>query len=57
MLTLKEQRPPARSWPNSPPAAGELVVRKTVPSAFFGTPLGAWLTDARRARRWWSRAR
>jgi maleamate amidohydrolase len=25
--------------------AGELVVRKNVPSAFFGTPLAPWLTQ------------
>jgi maleamate amidohydrolase len=29
------------------PIHGELVVRKTVPSAFFGTTLGAWLTRQR----------
>ncbi|QLD53298.1 isochorismatase family protein, partial [Paraburkholderia fungorum] len=27
------------------PREGELVVRKTVPSAFFGTSLAAWLTQ------------
>ncbi|MDR6538563.1 hypothetical protein J2739_004356 [Variovorax soli] len=27
------------------PHAGELVVRKTVPSALFGTSLAAWLAD------------
>ena len=46
MLGLKEaiagQRRSCRSWRR---AAGELVVRKTVPSAFFGTSLAAWLAQ------------
>jgi len=31
--------------PQLTPRAGELVVRKTAPSAFFGTSLAAWLTQ------------
>jgi len=45
MLSLKE-----RDWNSAivdelQPAPGELVVRKTVPSAFFGTSLAAWLAQ------------
>ncbi len=35
----------ARSCRELAPQAGELVVRKTVPSAFFGTSLAAWLSQ------------
>ena len=45
MLTLKEQEHRSAIVPELAPAAGELVVRKTVPSAFFGTPLAQWLTQ------------
>lgn len=45
MLTLKEQESRSAIVPELTPAAGELVVRKTVPSAFFGTPLTQWLTQ------------
>jgi maleamate amidohydrolase len=45
MLTLKEAHPHSAIVPPLTPAAGELVVRKTVPSAFFGTGLAAWLTQ------------
>ena len=45
MLTLKEQEHRSAIVPELTPAAGELVVRKTVPSAFFGTPLAQWLTQ------------
>ncbi len=31
--------------PELTPASGEMVVRKTVPSAFFGTSLAPWLTQ------------
>lgn len=31
--------------PELTPASGEMVVRKTVPSAFFGTALAPWLTQ------------
>lgn len=43
MLTLKEDHPNSAIVPQLAPLAGELVVRKTVPSAFFGTSLSAWL--------------
>ena len=45
MLTLKEHGESSAIVPQLTPAAGELVVRKTVPSAFFGTSLAAWLTQ------------
>jgi maleamate amidohydrolase len=45
MLTLKEHEPGSAIVDALAPAAGELVVRKTVPSAFFGTSLAAWLTQ------------
>jgi maleamate amidohydrolase len=45
MLTLKENDINSAIVPELTPAAGELVVRKTVPSAFFGTSLAAWLTQ------------
>lgn len=44
MLGLKEDHPDSAIVPQLAPAPGELVVRKTVPSAFFGTGLAAWLT-------------
>jgi maleamate amidohydrolase len=45
MLTLKEHSPDSAIVPALAPRAGELVVRKTVPSAFFGTSLAAWLAQ------------
>ncbi len=45
MLTLKEQEHASAIVPQLTPRRGELVVRKTVPSAFFGTSLSAWLTQ------------
>ena len=45
MLTLKEQVQSSAIVPALTPREGELVVRKTVPSAFFGTSLAAWLTQ------------
>ncbi|KDP86420.1 N-carbamoylsarcosine amidohydrolase [Cupriavidus basilensis] len=45
MLTLKEHGPASAIVPQLAPRDGELVVRKTVPSAFFGTSLAAWLTQ------------
>ncbi|WP_455280060.1 N-carbamoylsarcosine amidohydrolase [Cupriavidus necator] len=45
MLTLKEHGHNSAIVPELAPAPGELVVRKTVPSAFFGTSLAAWLTQ------------
>lgn len=43
MLILTEDNPASHFVPALQPAAGELVVRKTVPSAFFGTALAPWL--------------
>ena len=45
MLSLLEDSHNSQIVPELTPAAGELVVRKTVPSAFFGTSLAAWLTQ------------
>ncbi|ANN66967.1 N-carbamoylsarcosine amidohydrolase [Bordetella bronchialis] len=45
MLTLKEHDPRSAIVPELAPRAGELIVRKTVPSAFFGTGLAAWLSQ------------
>ena len=45
MLTLKEQEHRSAVVSELAPTTGELVVRKTVPSAFFGTPLAQWLTQ------------
>lgn len=45
MVTLKEQSHGSAIVPELAPAKGELVVRKTVPSAFFGTMLAPWLTQ------------
>lgn len=44
MITLKEATPASAIVPQLAPRAGELVVRKNVPSAFFGTSLAPWLT-------------
>jgi maleamate amidohydrolase len=44
MLTLKEHSPASAIVPQLTPEHGELVVRKNVPSAFFGTSLAAWLS-------------
>ena len=43
MLGLKEEDHNSAIVPELTPVDGELVVRKTVPSAFFGTSLAAWL--------------
>ncbi|SOZ09993.1 N-carbamoylsarcosine amidohydrolase [Cupriavidus taiwanensis] len=45
MLTLKEHAFHSAIVEELAPRPGELVVRKTVPSAFFGTSLAAWLTQ------------
>jgi maleamate amidohydrolase len=45
LLTLKENHPNSAIVPELAPLNNELVVRKTVPSAFFGTALAAWLTQ------------
>jgi len=43
LLGLKEHTHNSAIVPELTPREGELVVRKTVPSAFFGTSLTAWL--------------
>ncbi len=45
MLTLTEHQASSAIVPALTPHGGELVVRKTVPSAFFGTSLAPWLTQ------------
>lgn len=45
MLKLLENNPDSQIVPELTPVEGELVVRKTVPSAFYGTSLAAWLTQ------------
>jgi maleamate amidohydrolase len=45
MLTLKEHDAASAIVEALAPVAGELVVRKTLPSAFFGTGLAPWLTQ------------
>ncbi|SPB18960.1 isochorismatase hydrolase [Caballeronia novacaledonica] len=44
MLTLKEHAHDSAIVPQLTPAPGEFVVRKNVPSAFYGTSLASWLT-------------
>jgi maleamate amidohydrolase len=45
LLQLTEGAPESQIVPLLTPREGELVIRKTVPSAFFGTTLVAWLTQ------------
>lgn len=45
LLALTEAYPGSAIVEELAPVPGELVVRKTVPSAFFGTPLASWLTQ------------
>ncbi|AJP59684.1 N-carbamoylsarcosine amidase [Pandoraea vervacti] len=45
MATLTETNPNSAIVPELTPAKGELVVRKVVPSAFFGTQLAPWLAQ------------
>ena len=45
MLTLKERLASSQIVEALAPIPGELVVRKTVPSAFFGTSLSPWLAQ------------
>ncbi|WP_413789758.1 isochorismatase family protein [Bordetella pertussis] len=45
MLTLKEHAPASAIVPQLAPQAGEYVVRKSTPSAFYGTMLAAWLAQ------------
>ena len=44
LLALTENDPRSAIVPQLTPAKGEFVVRKTEPSAFFGTGLAPWLT-------------
>ena len=44
ILALREDAPESQIVPQLQPMAGELVLRKTSPSAFFGTSLAAWLS-------------
>jgi maleamate amidohydrolase len=45
--TLTETDPRSQIVPELAPLAGELTVRKTLPSAFAGTALLTWLTQRR----------
>lgn len=45
MVTLKEHTKNSAIVEELTPLSNELVVRKTVPSAFFGTMLAPWLTQ------------
>ncbi|OZI42889.1 isochorismatase family protein [Bordetella genomosp. 4] len=45
MLTLKEDSPASAIVPALAPAPGEYVVRKSTPSAFYGTMLAPWLAQ------------
>ncbi len=45
LLALKESSPASAIVPQLTPRPGELVIRKTLPSAFFGTSLAAWLAQ------------
>lgn len=45
LLKLKEHDPLSAIVPQLAPRPGELVVRKTLPSGFFGTTLAAWLAQ------------
>lgn len=44
MRSLHEEVASSHFVPQLQPVSGELVVRKTAPSAFFGTQLSSWLT-------------
>lgn len=45
MKSLKEDSPASAIVHSLAPRAGELIVRKNVPSAFFGTMLAPWLAQ------------
>jgi maleamate amidohydrolase len=45
LLALTERARSSAIIPELTPEPGELVVRKTAPSAFFGTTLAPWLTE------------
>ena len=47
LRSLTEHAPTSAIVPKLAPLVGELVVRKTVPSAFFETGLRSWLTQRR----------
>lgn len=47
LATLSEDHPAGQIVPQLQPRAGELVVRKTEASAFFGTGLARWLIQHR----------
>lgn len=47
LLGLTEYAVSSQIIPSLTPRPGELVVRKTLPSAFYGTNLAAWLTQRR----------
>ena len=47
LRSLTEHAPTSAIVPKLAPVVGELVVRKTVPSAFFETGLRSWLTQRR----------
>lgn len=44
LATLTEDNPDSHVVPELTPVAGEYIVRKQQPSAFFGTSLHSWLT-------------
>jgi maleamate amidohydrolase len=43
--TLTEQHPASQVVPELKPRSGELILKKTQPSAFFGTGLAMWLVQ------------
>lgn len=45
MATLRETGHTSQIVPELVPQRGEMIVRKTLPSGFFGTNLAAWLTQ------------
>lgn len=45
LLALREHAPESQIVSQLEPVRGELVLRKTNPSAFFGTSLAAWLSQ------------
>ncbi len=47
LLALTEGNPAGAIVAELAPRPGELVVRKTVPSVFFASPLAPWLTERR----------
>ena len=55
LKALTENAPESQVVDDLTPAAGEYVIRKTQPSAFFGTNLAAWLV-AKAVDTYWPRA-